>query len=304
MMKPTAEERIIAIISHLSALALGSGLVIPAVFWSENRRNPAGERGKSAYLRFQTLQALGYQSLGYTVWMLLYLLVIVLLMVAMFVTAALVPNASQNKTIPMVFSVVLLVSAFGLLGIYLLLPVIAAVFCGLGKDFRYPILGGRLARSLGYAQPEPEGDLLDADFEERFAAAMGHFAVIQPMWGMLAPAWLWLNHQKHSASLKFQSAQTTLYQIIVNLLLFGLTFLSIALGVISIPISAIYLNSGEWAAVAGMMVMICLLSFTGLIIPLFHILGQWAGLQVLRGYDFRYPLLGGWVAKWIDTRKS
>jgi len=221
----------------------------------------------------------------------------------LFLIALFVPNAAQNQPITLVISVVLLLGLFGLMGIYLIIPIVGAVLCGLGQDFRYPVLGGRLARFLRYEISDPVASL-DSAAEERFAASMGHFAVIIPLWGLLAPAYLWISQRKNSAFLRFQSAQTTLYQIIVNLLLFGLTFLSIALGVISIPISAIYLNSGEWAAVAGMMVMICLLSFTGLIIPLFHILGQWAGLQVLRGHDFRYPLLGGWVAKWIDTRKS
>jgi uncharacterized Tic20 family protein len=72
MMKPITEERIIAVIAHLSALAMGMGLIVPAIFWSEYRQ-------KSNYLRFQTLQALGYQSLGYTVWLLSILLLVVLL---------------------------------------------------------------------------------------------------------------------------------------------------------------------------------------------------------------------------------
>jgi hypothetical protein len=37
-----------------------------------------------------------------------------------------------------------------------------------------------------------------------------------------------------------------------------------------------------------------------LIIPLFHILGQWAGLRVLRGHNYRYPLLGKWIEKRIS----
>jgi hypothetical protein len=32
-------------------------------------------------------------------------------------------------------------------------------------------------------------------------------------------------------------------------------------------------------------------------LPLFHLLGQWAGLQILRGRDFKYPLVSGWVEK-------
>lgn len=290
-MRPTSAERFIAILTHLSALALGSGLIIPAIFWGENQK-------KSPWLRFQTLQAFGYQSLGYTVWLLLYLLVFVVFMLALFILAALVPNASQNETIPLIFSVILFVSAFGLLGIYFLIPVIGALACGFGRDFRYPLLGRRLALSLGYDSSNPD-PTLDLAFEERFVAAMGHFAVIQPIWGLLAPAWFWLTQAKHSASLKFQSAQTTLYQLFVNLFYFGASIFSVVVGLISIALFSAFRDLGEWNAVAGMMVWICLMSFVMLVMPLFHILGQWAGLQLLLGREYRYPLLGRWVEKFL-----
>ncbi len=291
-MKPTSEERIIAIISHLSALTMGAGLLVPALLWSENRE-------KSPYVRFQTLQAFGYQSLGYTIWLLAALLVFVFFYFGLFLLALIVPEAAQNETIIIAFSILFMAGFFGLLAVYLLIPVIGAIFCGMGKDFRYPLLGGRLALSLGY-QPETEDDSpnasLDSAFEEQFAAAMGHFAVIIPLWGLLAPAYLWLSHAKHSPFLKFQSAQTTLYQAFVNLLYFGLTFGSIVIGIGSMVLFALTVDLGEWNPVAGLMVMTCLLGCTGLIIPLFHILGQWAGLQTLRGRNFKYPLLGGWLA--------
>jgi hypothetical protein len=34
-----------------------------------------------------------------------------------------------------------------------------------------------------------------------------------------------------------------------------------------------------------------------LAIPLFHILGQWAGYRVLKGDNYRYPILGKMVEK-------
>lgn len=293
-MNPSSQDRILAVIAHLAALAFGSGVFVPAALWSENRR-------KSAYVRFQTLQAFGYQSLGYTLWLLSVLLLLVLFYIGLVVIAVIVPDAAQNETVIAVFSIAIMVVMFGLMGIYLLIPVIGAVLCGLGKDFRYPILGGRLAHSLGY-QPEAGADSpeLDSAFEERFAAAMGHFAVIIPLAGLLAPAWLWISHKSHSPWLKFQSAQTTIYQLVVNVLYFGLTFASIFIGFGAMALFAMTVDLGEWTVVAGMMVMICLLGCTGLIIPLFHILGQWAGLQTLRGRDFKYPLLGGWVAQWLN----
>jgi uncharacterized Tic20 family protein len=33
-------------------------------------------------------------------------------------------------------------------------------------------------------------------------------------------------------------------------------------------------------------------------VPLLHILGQWAGYRVLKGDDYRYPLIGRLVEKW------
>jgi uncharacterized Tic20 family protein len=291
-MKLTTEERILAVIAHLSALAFGAGLVIPALLWSENRR-------KSAYVRFQTLQALGYQSLGYTIWLLSILLLVVLLYMSLFFIALVIPNAAQNQALTMGISIALLVALFGLMGFYLIIPIVGAVLCGIGKDFRYPLLGGRLARFLGY-QISDSSASLDSAAEERFAASMGHFAVIIPIWGLLSPAYLWISQGKNSAYLKIQSAQTAIYQLFVNLLYFGLTFLSIALGVVSMFAFASFVDLGEWTPVAGMMVMICGLGLVGMIIPLFHILGQWAGLQVLRGRDFRYPLIGRWIGNWIS----
>lgn len=290
-MNPSTQDRILAVISHLSALAFGSGVFVPAALWSESRQ-------KSAYLRFQALQAFGYQSLGYTLWLLGVLFLLVFFYVGLVIIALLVPNAAQNETILALFSIAILAMMFGAMGLYLLIPLIGAAMCGLGKDFRYPLLGGRLARSLGY-HPEPgtNSPELDPAFEERFAAAMGHFAVILPLWGLLAPAWLWITHKSHSPWLKFQSAQTTLYQAFVNVLYFGLTFASIFIGFGSMALFGMMADLGEWTVVTGLMVMLCLLGCAGLIVPLFHILGQWAGLQTLRGRDFKYPLLGGWLEK-------
>jgi uncharacterized membrane protein len=41
-----------------------------------------------------------------------------------------------------------------------------------------------------------------------------------------------------------------------------------------------------------------------LIVPLFHIMGQWAGYRVLKGDDYRYPALGKFVEKYLESRKA
>jgi hypothetical protein len=51
-------------------------------------------------------------------------------------------------------------------------------------------------------------------------------------------------------------------------------------------------------------VLMCILAIALLLGPLYHILGQWAGLQVLRGRDFRYPLLGHLIANRFAKREQ
>ena len=36
-----------------------------------------------------------------------------------------------------------------------------------------------------------------------------------------------------------------------------------------------------------------------LVIPLYQIIGQWAGLRILRGRDYRYPFVGRWAEGWL-----
>src|SRR5436189_2490756 len=117
----TTEERIWAVFSHLSALALGMGIVLPIIGWSEQRR-------KSKYASFQCLQALGYQSLGYTVWLLSYLLLIVVFVVIMVVSVSVTGNSGNSlDTFMGVWMSIFIIIIFGTLGLYLLLPVIAAI---------------------------------------------------------------------------------------------------------------------------------------------------------------------------------
>jgi uncharacterized Tic20 family protein len=219
-MKPFSEERILVVIAHLSALAMGAGMVVPAVLW-------AGPREKSKFTAFQSLQAYGYQSLGYTVWMLLCLLFFVLVFCTLFVIGLVAPKAAQNESISQGFAILIIVVSLGTFGLYLLFPLIAALMCALGKDYRYPIFGGRLAKFLEI------DETLNEVNAERWAAAMGHFAVIIPLWGLTGPLYLWLAGGKESRYLKTQSAQTALYQVLVNILYFVAAMIGTALFLLS-----------------------------------------------------------------------
>jgi uncharacterized Tic20 family protein len=295
---PSTEERVWAVLSHLSAIAFGMGLLLPVIGWSEQRR-------KSNYASFQCLQALGYQSLGYTVWLLSVLLFVV---VSAILSSVVIVLASESKTTSGLASasmgIVLGFLVVGLLGVYFLLPVIAAVSCALGKDFRYPIMGNRLARYLGYDPIKEEEQIwLIEEHEDRWVAAMGHISVIIMLWGMLAPLTAWILQGGRSLFLKFQSIQTIVYQTSVTLLYFGAMFIYMFGFFIFIALTGFggNMNLNSSVGIVGLVILIAsmlIAILVVLILPLFHILGQWAGYRVLKGDDFRYPLVGKLVEKW------
>jgi uncharacterized Tic20 family protein len=186
-----------------------------------------------------------------------------------------------------------------LIGLYALMPIIAAVACALGCDFHYPILGRRLARYVEY-DASADGQLI-ADHEDRFVAAMGHFAVIIPLWGMLAPLTAWISQGKKSLFIRFQSLQTLVFQMSVTVLFFCAGFVyffgfMIFLGTFGLnPDAALNESTMIGLAVFGIS-MLCVVGII-LIVPFLHILGQWAGYRVLKGDNYRYPLIGKLVER-------
>jgi len=291
---PTTEERVWAVLAHLSAIAFGMGILLPVVGWSEQRR-------KSNYASFQSLQALGYQSLGYTIWL---LAVLVVAMFSSLGAVAGIMNAANPEE--QVMAVVLGHTAllFGLTGVYFVLPVIGAVFCALGKDFRYPFMGNRLARYLDYEflHIGDEQIWLNEAHEDRWVVAMGHFSIIIALWGMLIPLTAWILQGKRSLFLKFQSVQTLVFQLGVMLLyfvagavyLFGFFSLLITVG---LGQAESFDSSGGVLGLAILLVSSVVAVLIVLIIPLFHIWGQWAGYRVLKGDNYRYALIGRLVEK-------
>ena len=298
---PTTEDRIWAVLSHLSALAFGMGIALPVVGWSDQRR-------KSNYAAFQSLQALGYQSLGFTVWALSYL-VIILLVSAILLLAPGIRNGAASAQDTMLIPAVLILVVVTIVPfvLYYVLPIVAAVACLLGRDFRYPILGDRLARYLNYPPsiPSQETTWPDEDREIRWVAAMGHFSILILLWGMLAPLLAWILQGRQNRFLQFQSIQTLIYQALAAILAFvaslpyliGLTLLAASFQASGAS------NFHSSPGIAELIILGALLlcgSFLLLLVPLLHILGQWAGYRVLKGDDYRYPLIGQLVEKQLS----
>ena len=293
---PSTEERIWAVFSHLSALALGMGILLPIIGWSEQRR-------KSKYASFQCLQALGYQSLGYTVWALLSALIAIVFVMIMLIA---METGGNTNSIVRIWMAVFEAFIFGLIAIYFLPPLIAAISCVLGKDFRYPIMGNRLAKYLSYHQTEDESAWLIEEHEEYWVVAMGHFSVLIVFWGMLAPLVTWILHGKRSSFLKFQAIQTLIYQLGVTILYLGTVFIYIIDLILLLTMGLTgNISAGSPTELIGIIflgVSLLVLFIIILLVPLLHILGQWAGYRVLKGDDYHYPIIGKLVERRMTSK--
>jgi uncharacterized Tic20 family protein len=138
---------------------------------------------------------------------------------------------------------------------------------------------------------------------------MGHFCVIIPLWGLLAPVMAWALQGKRSLFVKVQAMQAVVYQLFVSLLSFLPGFVYLFGFMIFFLFAGLGYAANEGTSLAGVgAITIILFGLLALLItlfiPMFHILGQWAGYRVLKGDDYRYPLLGRWVENWIRKNVS
>ncbi len=293
---PTSEEKLWAVISHLSAFLSGTGLLMPAFAWVEHRK-------KSKYVAFHALQAFSYQSLGYTLWALAALLVLIVLSIA---TLPML-KAGEGLNLWIISHVLVTV---GLYGLYLLIPIVGAVMCIMGRDFRYPTIGKRLARYIGYDPAAEDDSPLDEANQERVAASMAHFAIVYPFWGMLPSLIFLILPGGRSRYLKFQCLQTIVFQAVSTLVTLGLGALSFIVFVILLIVTVLPFMSDPGMyqptleSVLPIFIFLLCLMVVLLIVPLYQILGQWAGLRILQGREYRYPLIGRWVERWLAKREA
>ncbi|HEY2981862.1 MAG TPA: DUF4870 domain-containing protein [Anaerolineales bacterium] len=302
--QPSSEERVWAAIAHSSVVLFGFGYVLCAALWATQRR-------KSAYVAFQSLQALGYQVISLTVGVVFVLLVPLLLfpltlgeLKSLSASASGAnPGALPFLSISISYGLIL-----GMLVIYVLLGIAGAALSLAGQDFKYPLLGTRLARYVSYepaARDHEQRSDLNEEREDRWVAAMSHATVVVIMWGLLLPLVAWATEKDRSRFLRFQALQALVYQALGLVAYFAAMFLYM-LGVLGLGIGMMLGASAQDPSgpalvvliVSSLMILIFLLLL--LLLPLFQILAQWAAIQILRGHDYQYPILGRWLRGRLD----
>ena len=144
---PSQNDKIMAALAHVSALLPLMGVIAPIIIW-------ATQKDKSEYVAFQALQAITYQLLMILVWF----VGMGCYMLSFFTTFLTMPFAGGNgegdpSTAP-IFLVGFLVPfiIFGAIfvggALFIIYGLIGAFQTFQGKDFRYIIIGNRLANYL------------------------------------------------------------------------------------------------------------------------------------------------------------
>jgi uncharacterized Tic20 family protein len=133
------------------------------------------------------------------------------------------------------------------------------------------------------------------------------------LWGVATPLLVWFSQNERSARLRFQSMQAAAYQIIALVLyMLGMAvYMAVFFGMfISLILSGTLGGSSElqgppaFIMAAFIVVMILFWFIMMIAMPLYYLLAGVAGLRVLRGHHFRYPILGRIIEKRIEPSRG
>jgi uncharacterized Tic20 family protein len=142
----------------------------------------------------------------------------------------------------------------------------------------------------------PEMKLLDEP-EDRLVAALCHLGAFVPFFGMLAALIIWLTQKARSRWLGFQALQALLFQGIA----FGLYYLAgvmMAAAYFAFIMPLIVFSETGWGDRVPYLLVPFFFVFFGMILLMlaatfgYYLLAVLAGVNTLRGKDYRYPLIG------------
>jgi uncharacterized Tic20 family protein len=287
----SSDEKIMAALAHGSVFLMFLGPIVPVIVW-------ASQRKKSRYVSFHALQAMGYQALIFWVWIVVMILVVIFSALLIPLLGALMRDA-QDPVIPFLFQIPIMLGIFGVMGLSFITGMAGAVYCLIGRDFRYPFLGKWLERYLSY---EPDSETpIDETQEDNWVSGVCHATAVLQLWGVITPLIVWFSQRERSARLRFQSMQAFVYQLIAvaayilgmaayMVFFFGLFFTMILGSSMSESRNIQGPPALMMAVFFGVMILFWI--FVIIIMPIYYLLAGWAGLRVLRGHHFRYPILG------------
>jgi uncharacterized Tic20 family protein len=143
--EPPQNDKIMAALAHVSAMLPMMGVIAPIIIW-------ATQKDKSKYVAFQALQAIVYQLLMIFAWF-VGMSCYMLSFFSMFLTLPLASESGGDPNSPLFmfwFIVPFLILGVCIIGgvIFVVYGIVGAVMTFQGKEFRYAMIGNRLANYL------------------------------------------------------------------------------------------------------------------------------------------------------------
>jgi len=140
-LSPTQDERVMAALSHGSALLPMLGIIAPIIIW-------VTQKEKSKYVAFQSLQALAYQLIMIAA----YFVAMGCYMLTFFGTFLTMPfaSSSNSQSVDPIFGLAFMIPflVFGAIFIggffFVAYGIIGAIMVIQGKPFRYIIIGNKV----------------------------------------------------------------------------------------------------------------------------------------------------------------
>ncbi len=306
-------DRWLSALAHASILLPGAGIFVPLVVWCKHKEH-------SQYVRYQSLQALLFQLMQWVWIQLIALFVFIGLFIFIAVSAGsdLTPDVYSNRILSASFvsSTIIAISW----GAYQLIGIVGGIICLTGRDFMYPLLGRWMIRFISrdlighsklanltteyqtVGESISEGETI-LPREEMLVSAAAHGSILIPLIGFLVPLVLFLMDKNQSFQNRFQLIQALAFQAVGQAA--NVVFMTIQmLIVIGIGISIFWIESSmqtgssELAILAvGLLAMLIMVItiISLLFFPLLATFGIIASIQVIRGRQYRYPILGNWM---------
>ncbi len=320
MSLPSINDRWISALAHASVLLPAVGIFVPVVLWAKREQN-------SQYARFQTIQALLYQLLQWVWIQIIAIIIFTGLFIFAFITAGshLTPEVYSNRmlTASLASSTAI---ALGW-GAYQIVGLIGGLICLAGRNFEYPILGKWLVQFVSISEDDPVIDLpqkdhLDADSssendttifrEDMLISAVSHGSILIPVIGLIVPVLLYLlNKHKFTLNNRYQVLQALVFQAFgqaANVVFLTIQIImTIGMGIFVLLIeSSIQAGSSEFLILTFGLLVILFMVITIISLLLFPILATFgivASVQVLRGRQYQYPILGKWLFHKMSKRE-
>lgn len=306
METPTSDEKVFAALAHASVIFSFFGPVGPALIW-------AYQRDKSKYVRFHALQAMGYQALTFWLFFIGVFVVIFggVFLMTIFGAFLFESTSADPGFFPFLIQPIIFLSMFGLMGFFFVIGMAGAVFCMLGRDFNYPLIG-RWLKTKAFAENLTDQQM--EEWEDHWVSGVCHATAILQLWGIITPLIIWFSQKERSVKLRFQAMQATLYQLIaIVAYLVGMVaymaVLVLMFGGMAV-LSFMDPSASSSAEPSGIIAIIFLIFFVIIMIvyglamiatPIYYILAIVASISTIRGNDFKYPLLGGMLAKRLNA---